>query len=249
MAKILVMDCETTGMDPAEDRLVEIGAVKVDTAWEPHSAAPINGIKVDGMFKSLINPQMKIPPAAMGVHHITDAMVEHADPNVGRVIVDMEKDIGFDGVEYIAFHNAKFDRQFLENEFNPGINYICTYKVAAYLYPDAPNHKNATIYYYLGIHEYPPFDLEGETLHRALPDAMITASILMVMLQQLSIDRMVEISGKPILQKKIGFGKHFGKLWSEIDDGYINWILGKAADFDEDVVYTARCQKIERAQR
>ena len=106
------------------------------------------------------------------------------------------------------------------------------------------------MYYHLGLHRDPKFGPIGDKiLHRAGPDAVMTGALFYQFAQMISLEQMADISEKPILQRKVGFGKHFGKLWDEVDMGYINWILGKADDFDEDVVYTARCQKIERAKR
>lgn len=249
MVKALVLDTETTGMDP-DDRLVEIAGVKIETGWEPET--PVSDpalILIEDTHESLLDPGRPIPPDAMGVHHITDEMVKGADTSLGSVIGIMLEALDIEHrLDCLVAQNAKFDRQFLDPEFNPEIPWICTYKVAAFLYPDAPNHKNATIYYYLGLHRDPLFDLSDQTLHRALPDAMITASIFHHMLQKISVNRMIEITLKPVLQKNIAFGKHTGKPWDEVDSGYINWILGKAEDFDEDVIYTARCQKIARAK-
>lgn len=249
MAKILVTDTETTGLTP-DDKLVEIAGLEVECNWQTDEFTPPQHIKIDKLYERLIDPLIPIPPEAMAIHHITDDMVAGQESNVSLVIDDMLKKLCLTELDYIVAHNAAYDRQYLAKEFNPRIEWICTFKVAAHLWPDAPSHKNAVLYYYLGLHRHPNFGPIGKTLlHRAGPDTIVTGAIFHHMTGLISLEDMVEISKKPILQKYIRFGKHSGMKWDDVDGGYINWILGKSADFDEDVVYTARCQKIDRAQR
>jgi exodeoxyribonuclease X len=49
---------------------------------------------------------------------------------------------------------------------------------------------------------------------------------------------MVDISAKPALLRRIGFGKHKGLLFSEAPADYLKWIVDKA-EFDADVTATA----------
>ena len=62
----LIADVETTGVR-TEDRVVEIAWIEVD-----------NDLNIVDEVHSLIDPEMPIPAAASGVHHITDAMVADA---------------------------------------------------------------------------------------------------------------------------------------------------------------------------
>ena len=66
MGPFTVFDVETTGMSPVRDRIVEIGAVRVDR---------------DGVwtrFETLVNPGMPIPYQVTRVHGIDDRMVADA---------------------------------------------------------------------------------------------------------------------------------------------------------------------------
>lgn len=64
----VVLDTETTGLDPAKARIVEIGLV------------PLNGGKLDetGALRRLVNPGEPIPPTTTKIHHIDDAAVADA---------------------------------------------------------------------------------------------------------------------------------------------------------------------------
>ena len=93
-----VFDVETTGMSPANDRIVQIGAVRIDK---------------DGFvsrFQSLINPGRHIPTGVVCVHHITDEMVAKSPTfsRIGREFLEFAKD------STLVAHNARFDLGFLQ---------------------------------------------------------------------------------------------------------------------------------------
>jgi hypothetical protein len=54
-----------------------------------------------------------------------------------------------------------------------------------------------------------------------------------------AVELMYKMTGEPVILNKVRFGKHEGKLWSEVERGYLSWIL-KQSNFDEDTMHTAR---------
>ena len=92
------IDFETTGLDPAFQAIVEVGAVKIREGREIAS------------FQTLVNPGIPIPPGVTEIHGITDAMVENA-PAVGSVLPDL---LSFLRGTIVVAHNAPFDVGFLE---------------------------------------------------------------------------------------------------------------------------------------
>ena len=72
---VRVVDIETTGLDPATDRIVEIAVVVVD----------FQGQHYRKLFHSLVDPGIPIPPEASAVHHITTAMVAGKAPTPDRI--------------------------------------------------------------------------------------------------------------------------------------------------------------------
>jgi exodeoxyribonuclease X len=117
---IRCIDFETTGIPTPEDKhaIVEIGRCDLN----------VNGKTfVDAPHDVLCNPGRPIPHEAMAVHHITDEMVSVATG-----------DISFIGdADYFAAHNADYERQFFQTE----TPFICTWKVALRVWPDAPQHN------------------------------------------------------------------------------------------------------------
>jgi len=230
MLSVAVIDVETTGMGD-HDKVVEFASVPIENieGWVAnHRRAS----------RSFVQPKMSIPYEARAVHHISDEMVDGA-PYLSTAMNEVFAENGFDEIDYIAAHNAKFDRKFIDPEMNNrSPEWICTYKVGLTLYPDCANHKNATLFHYLGLGGSPDMDrfLSENTLHRALPDAFLTAHVLCEMAKHKTFEEMATITANPILLDKITFGKHKGTPFSEIDEGYLRWMQGQ--DFNEDIQHT-----------
>lgn len=224
IACIRVYDSETTGMAPPAG-LVEVATV--DLLVFP---GPIT--RRGRMWTSLINPCAPIPPEASGIHDITEDMVKDA-PSFGDVVDEVTRGaaVGEPGPTHFAAHNAKFDRQWFDP---PGAVWLDTYKISCMMWPDAPNHKLGTLFYYLRLR------LADDTgpRHRALSDAYVTAALLRRALATATIEDMVEVSKQPAVLPRIQFGKNAGKRFSEIDQGYLEWMVNQK-DMNEDAVHTA----------
>ncbi|MDQ2873111.1 MAG: 3'-5' exonuclease [Candidatus Eremiobacteraeota bacterium] len=154
-----VIDVETTGFSPINDRIVEAACVIVEDG------------RIRRTWSSLVNPGRPIPAYATRVHGITDDAVADA-PRIRSVQSRLRL---MCGGATVAAHNAAFDLGFL-----PGLSHlpsICTVQLARRCFPEAPNHKNQTLREYLRIDADPLF--AGLPSHRALSDALVTAAILL----------------------------------------------------------------------
>lgn len=96
--EMIVMDLETTGLDPQAAEICEFGALKVR-----------NGLVV-GRFSSLARPRLPIPAEASDVSGITDEMLASAPP-LERVLPEFME---FIGGRTLVMHNADFDLSFLK---------------------------------------------------------------------------------------------------------------------------------------
>ena len=98
----VVVDTETTGLDPVKARIVEIGLV------------PLKGGKLDepSAMRQLVNPGEPIPPATTKIHHIDDGTVADA-PAFADIWPDVSKRLG-DAV--VIGHTLGFDLAVLKRE-------------------------------------------------------------------------------------------------------------------------------------
>ena len=108
VAQAVLLDTETTGMNPDADQLIELGLVKFEYDRDTGAVG-----RVLGSYDGLEDPGRPIPPEATAVHHITDAMV------AGRRLDEAAIERLLDGVGVVIAHNAGFDRPFVERRL-PG---------------------------------------------------------------------------------------------------------------------------------
>jgi DNA polymerase-3 subunit epsilon len=108
LIRVAILDTETTGLDQAKDRIIELGIVIVEIC-------PKTGVayRIVETFNELEDPEFAIPEESVRVHGITDAMVK------GLRIDDAQVDALLSRVDLVVAHNARFDRIFAERRF-PG---------------------------------------------------------------------------------------------------------------------------------
>jgi exodeoxyribonuclease X len=239
---IRVIDLETTGIDPAEHGVCEIGfADLISTPDLMLSATSVLSWEVHyhESLQRLVDPMRPIPPETSAVHHIIDEDVIGQTP-WNEVALDVCQP-GI--IEAFAAHSAKFERGWLD-DFTGARPWICTYKCALRLWPDAPSHSNQALRYHRR-----PEGLDravANVAHRAGPDAYVTAFHLRDMLALAPIEDLIAWSAQPALQIRCHIGKWRGRLWREVDFGFLEWVSQR--DFDEDVIFTVR-HEMERRER
>lgn len=164
-APIVVLDFETTGLNTKEDRITEIGAVKL-----------VKGKIVDS-YSKLVNPGRPLSEQIVRLTGITDQMLANA-PKAHEVLPEF---LEFLGDCPIAAHNAKFDMGMLKSEL-ARINLkhesavIDTLFLAQRLYPEMPRYRLGTLCRHLGV--------SLKNAHRAVHDAKATAECLAIMLDE-----------------------------------------------------------------
>jgi len=225
----LVVDTETTGLDPASCRVVSVAGVWV---------RPGAGILRRESF--LVDPGIPIPPEASAVHHIVDRHVQGA-PLLAQVLPTFQ---GSDFDVYVA-HNAAFDFGFLPAGGRP---VLCTLRLAKKLWPGLPRHGNQYLRYALGL-EVP--EAEGLPAHEALADALVTARLLLRQLETVHAGGVAGLPECPGLRDLIAwteapnllitcqFGnKHRGLPWERVPKDYLQWMKREVRDMDPDTRYT-----------
>lgn len=221
-----VVDCETTGLDPEKDRVVEMAIVAYTTKE-----------RFGERWSCMFDPGIPIPPEACAVHHITSDDV-HGLPSYDPDLT------GAPAAEVYVAHNAAFDKSFLRID-KP---FLCTMRLAQKLWPDLAWYGNQFLRYALNI----KVSLHNDVpMHRALPDAIVTAHLLEKELQEVlstakcgiappTVEDLIAWTEKPILLSAVRFGKHKGLKWSEVPKDYLRWMLGSMTDIDVDTAHTAK---------
>lgn len=224
-ARYLVIDTETTGLNPEVDRLVEVAVTPVTPGFPD---APV------GVARStLINPERDIPATASAVHHLTARHVANAPRWVDvapRVVAEME------AADVLVAHNAPFDRAFLPPVDRPWLD---TLRMARHLWPDAPRHSNQVLRYWLDL------AVEADQPHRAADDTYVTAALLLRMLNSLpaavgpTVADLLAWAARPIWVASMPFGMHQGRPVTELPRDYLQWLLFKATfPLDPDLRFT-----------
>ncbi len=154
----VVFDIETTGFSPVNNRIIEIGAVKVS-----------KGEIVD-RYSAFVNPKVPIPFEIEKLTGINDSMVMDS-PEIETILPQF---LDFCGDAVLVAHNANFDMSFIkENVSRQGIRreftYVDTVGIARILLPKQAKHTLDAVAKTLGI------SLENH--HRAVDDAQATAEI------------------------------------------------------------------------
>lgn len=159
----IVLDTETTGLEPAEgDRIVEIGAVEL---W--------NHMPTGKTYHQYINPERDMPQDAFEVHGLGNEFL--ADKPVFRDIAQAFVD--FVGDAKLVIHNAAFDMKFLNAELKwvghrtlPDDQAIDTLAIAKRRFPGSPSTLDALCRRF-GV------DNSAREKHGALLDSEILAEV------------------------------------------------------------------------
>lgn len=174
---LLVLDLETTGLDPQSDKVIEIGAVL-------HTE---KGKQVE--FSQLVNPGVPVPRFVTELTGITTEMVQSEksltiENAIAKLEAFLAKELQADNIGLkietlpVAGHNVGFDLSFLNQEGafqqNPSLD---TYEIAAVILPGEGRYNLRALGQALGV----PI----RASHRALDDTKVTLAILKIMYEKI----------------------------------------------------------------
>ena len=176
----LALDFETTGLDPARERVVEIGAIRfVPVMAGVSGVSGVSGAEGRratelGAMASLVKPGIRMPREVIAIHGITDEDVEDAPPfkEVAPALSALASGA------YIVAHNAPFDLAFLRAELAraglpPPLNpVIDTRLLAKAAFPGLSSYRL--------VHLASRFGIEPGRAHRALDDARTCMDLLVL---------------------------------------------------------------------
>ncbi|KPF48938.1 hypothetical protein IP87_05195 [beta proteobacterium AAP121] len=164
-----VFDTETTGLDPATDEILQIGATRL-----------LAGRLLKGeSFDQLVHPGRSIPAEGIAIHGITPAMVA-GQPPISTVLPAFH---AYARDTVLVAHNAAFDLRFFQmKEAATGLCFeqpvLDTLLLSAVVHPAQASHRLEAIAERFGV------SVQGR--HTALGDALVTAEIFRRMLPLLA---------------------------------------------------------------
>ena len=155
----VVFDTETTGLDLASDRIVQIAGLRIT-----------RGRLTGEWFETLVNPGMKIPPESTAIHGVTDAMVSDA-PDMTAALTAFHH---FAEDAVLVAHNAPFDMGILRRAaLETGVHFdnlvLDTILLSAMVWGQSAPHSLDALTARLGIAILP------EERHTAMGDTRATA--------------------------------------------------------------------------
>jgi len=163
--KYVVFDIETTGLDTYNDRIIEIGAVKVEDG------------EIIEEFEELVNPGFPIPYNITRITGIDDVLVENA--RYPGVVFTLFNDFIKD-VDFIIGHNAKrFDYPFLESEFKRNAIRLNEVPCKDTIWEARRKLKRLRGYSLQALCQQ--FEIKNTNAHRALSDVYATHELFLIL--------------------------------------------------------------------
>lgn len=161
----IVVDLETTGLNPKQDKIIEIGAVKV------------RGGKTESVYETFVNPGRVIPERIREITGITDDMVKGA-PYIEDIMADFA---AYTENLNIIGHNLMFDYSFLKhNAVNNNLAFerkgIDTLKIARIYLSHLESRRLDSLCRY--------FNISDENHHRAVNDAAATKELYEILCER-----------------------------------------------------------------
>ncbi len=234
---LAVFDLETTGVDPANDRIVEISALRVSP------------VERERFLRRRVNPQIPIPAGATRVHAITDDDVS-AEPGFLQIAADVSDFLS--GCDLAGFNVRRYDLPLLEAEYQrAGLTFSregrCVVDAMTIFHKYERGNLAAAARFYL--------DRAMPEVHNSETDVRTTLDILRAQVEKhpdvpLDVETLHEFciedesgwldpDGKLVWDEGtavITFGKHKGRSLQELagsEPDYLQWMLG--ADFSAEV--------------
>jgi len=225
---MVFFDLETTGVNVASDRIVEISWLKIQPDGRESSKT------------QLVNPTIPIDPRAIAIHGITDEDVKDK-PTFSELAKTLAND--FEGCDFAGYNSNKFDIPLLAEEFlRADVDFDLRKRkfidVQVIFHKMEQRTLSAAYQFYC--------KKELENAHSAEADTMATYEILKAQLDhydhlQNDVDflsafstqnRSVDLAGRIIYNDEdievFNFGKYKGEPVEEVlkkDPGYFGWIL------------------------
>jgi exodeoxyribonuclease X len=207
--KTFIFDCETTGLDPTKDNVVEVGWVELiqeEGDWT-----------LGESFGSLVKSPTPMSAAASGINGIRGEQLVNS-PAISEIPFPTDQ------IRFVS-HNAEFDLKFLSQHLDVRDD-LCTLILARRLIPNMENYKLGTL--------VAACELSIGLAHRAELDAINAGELLIYMLMGTgwSLEKLSAYGKKAVLHKVMPWGKHKGMPLKDVPLPYLSWLDKQELDQD-----------------
>lgn len=185
-------------------------------------------------FESLVNPECLIPETSIAIHHITPDMVVDKPP----IAALLPKLLPIIGKNTIVGHGVGFDIDMIATAAErAGI--LCTLRNNRYLdtlrmarlYGESPTNSLEQLRRH--------FNIEAEGAHRAMSDVLVNIKVFNWLARRYNTtEQLFNVLDKPIQLKIMPLGKHKGRPFNEVPIQYLQWIIKKEFNFDQDLLFS-----------
>lgn len=223
-ASFVCIDCETTGLDPKKDQIVELALLQFTLEENLES------------MESLIQPECPIPESSIAIHHITEEMVA-GKPKIGACLPEFLRLIGN---RIIVGHGVGFDIEVL-SQAAAKAQIPCTIQNnlrvdtlrLARLYGESPVNSLESLRKHFNIPE--------EGAHRAMNDVIVNTAVFRQLSKRYpTTEKLFATLDKPVLMMHVPLGKHKGRSFQEVPLPYLHWMSRQ--EFDMDLLFSIRME-------
>lgn len=220
----ICLDCETTGLDVKQDRVIEAAAIRFDFST------------IHEEIDHLIDPECLIPEASTAIHHITDEMIK-GKPKIKEILPQLLKLIGN---HIIIGHGIGFDIEIIAQAAErAGVpctirNNRCidTLRMARH-YGESPINSLEQLRKH--------FNIPQEGAHRAMSDVIVNIAVFKYLAKSYkTTEQLFDMLSRPIQLRLMPLGKHKGRPFKEVPLQYLQWAVHQ--DFDQDLIFSLRSE-------
>ena len=228
--RFICFDCESTGLDPKKDEIIEIAA----------ACFTFSGIIASK--EDLIKPTGLIPHYTTQIHHITDEMVKDK-PSIKAVLPSY---LSFFSNCVLIGHGIPFDIALVESAAQKysipsklsKLNYIDTLRLAR-LYGESPSNSLEMLRSHFNIPSY--------GAHRAMNDVYVNIEVFKRLCHSFkTTEEVLKRLKSPVQLKCMPLGKHKGRPFKEIPVEYLQWAVKQS--FDSDLLFSLKNELKKRRE-
>ena len=214
MAKIIILDTETTGLiKPIE--AIEVAYQSILYVPRGGETKPVSWKMKDNSYLQRFKPSKPIEFGALSTSHILLSDLVNCEPSSSFKLLE--------DTEYLIGHNIDYDWEVIGR---PEVKRICTKAMATYLIKDTDSYSQSALIYYILGDTAKPLLKEAHNAKDDIDNCFILFDYLLSLIEEdvSTIELLWEFSERCRIPTVMPFGKHKGELIKDIPYDYKQWL-------------------------